>query len=141
MEDIASALQARLHHVLAADTGAAETADRAVSLWQEIVAAFAPIIGPRGSTALLRRAMSQTVPQHSWLSVALTGPLAAQDLAGLRSALVQRTAADIIAANESLLRNFFELLADLIGAALTERLLREALGHPASGIAPQETST
>jgi hypothetical protein len=140
MHHVVSALQARLHQALASGSHASEVAERAVFLWREIVAAYAPIIGLRGATALLRRALTQSVTQYPWLAPAVTGSLAGQDFDALRGVLGQRSAADIRAANEALLQNFFDLLSNLIGSALTERLLTEALDHPAGGIEPQETS-
>jgi hypothetical protein len=43
--------------------------------------------------------------------------------------------------NAALLQNFHELLVSLIGASLTERLLRPVWDIPPSGDAVQETMT
>jgi hypothetical protein len=131
----------RLNQNLAIDADTTEVARRAISIWQDIAAAFSPIVGQRGVAALIRRALSISLVQFPWLSVALTEPPTADEFAGLRSALANQTGADAARANAALLRNFFDLLANLIGAALTERLLREALEHTSSDTAPQEIST
>jgi hypothetical protein len=140
MEHIVSSLLAKLRKGQDSDVPAAEMAARAIALWHQVVTPFAQIIGPRGATALLRRALVLTATRHPWLTQAVTAAPSGQDLSSLAAAFERRPAADVSAANEALLRNFFDLLASLIGAALTQRLLREALDPPASGVEPQETS-
>jgi hypothetical protein len=130
----------RLNQNLATDADISEVVSRVISIWQDIAAAFSPIVGQRGVAALIRRALSVSLVQFPWLSRALAEPQSADEFAGLRSALANQTTADAALANAALLRNFFDLLANLIGAALTERLLREALEHPSSDTTPQETS-
>jgi hypothetical protein len=141
VQDLAARLESRLHQNLAPDADAAEVASRIDSLWQDIAAAFSPIVGQRGFTALLRRALSIGLAKFPWFSVALAEAQADDELASLRDALARQSRADATHANAALLRNFFDLLASLIGAALTERLLREALEHPSSDTARQEEST
>jgi hypothetical protein len=46
------------------------------------------------------------------------------DFASLQSTLSQQTSANAVAFSGALLQKFAELLTDLIGASLTERLLR-----------------
>jgi hypothetical protein len=138
VQDLVARIESRIH--LSADAGSAEVASRAASLWQGIAAAFSPIVGQGGFKALLRRALSISLVQNPWLSAALNEAQADDELAGLRCALAQQSPTAAAQANAALLRNFFDLLASLIGAALTERLLREALEPPSSDTARQEES-
>ena len=141
MQDLATRLESRLNQNLAPDADAAEVASRIVSSWRDVAAAFSPIVGQRGFTALLRRALSISLARFPWFAVALDEAQADDELASLRGALAGQSRTDATHANAALLRNFFDLLASLIGAALTERLLREALEHPSSDTARQEEST
>jgi hypothetical protein len=141
VQGLAARLELRLNQNLAPDADAAEVASRIVSLWQHIAAAFSPIVGQRGFTALLRRGLSISLVNAPWFSVALADAQTDDELASLRDALSRQSRTDATNANGALLRNFFDLLASLIGAELTERLLREALDHPSSDIARQEEST
>jgi hypothetical protein len=140
VQNLATRLASRLNHNLLSEADASEVASRVISLWQDIAAAFSPIVGQRGFTALLRRALSISLVRFPWLSIALT-EAPAYEFETLRSALAGQSANDATHANAALLRNFFDLLANLIGAALTERLLREALEHSPSVTDPQEKST
>jgi hypothetical protein len=141
VRDLAARLESRLHQNLPPEAGAADVAGHIFALWHDIAAAFQPIVGQRGFTALVRRALSISLTDVPWLCVALTEAQADGELAALRAALAGRPRTDAIHANAALLRNFFDLLASLIGAALTERLLRDALANPSSNNARQEEST
>jgi len=58
--------------------------------------------------------------------------------AELAHALAQQGAVAASHAQATLLRTFHDLLSSLIGASLTERLLRSAAAFPSSGNAAQE---
>jgi hypothetical protein len=65
---------------------------------------------------------------------------AAIDPSGLRSALVQQAAAEAAAGGSALFDSFHELLASLIGAALTDRLLRSVWTRTSGDSPAQDTS-
>jgi hypothetical protein len=105
-------------------------ADRAVATWRDIDAALSPIIGRRGVAALFKRSVLLAVPRQASLVSADENVDAPGDFAALRAALSAQTAADAIATNGALLKTFVDLLTNLIGVSLTERLLQSVLDIP-----------
>jgi hypothetical protein len=140
VQDLAACLESRLNQTLSPNADVEEVAGHIVSLWRDITITFASVVGKRGVAALIRRSLSLTLGEFPWLSAALTDPATEDELAGLGHTLAQHPGADASAANSALLRNFLALLASLIGAALTERLLRQALDTTRTG-ASQEKPT
>jgi len=100
-------------------------------VWAELDATLSPILGPRGVAALWQRSLHLAAAAHPWLSAGQPdgGP---PDAAALVAALGGRGRDDAVAGSNRLLATFHELLVSLIGASLTERLLRSVWG-PASG--------
>lgn len=92
--------------------------------WQRVDDCLRPIIGPAGVVALYQRSLHLRTAQHPWLSEAGGQTGGVIDLAPLRAALARREAADAAAAGGDLLQTFVDLLAGMVGDALTERLLR-----------------
>jgi hypothetical protein len=105
-------------------------ADRAVATWRDIDTALSPIIGGRGVAALFKRSLLLTEPRHTSLVAANEDVGASGDFAPLRARLSAQTAENAIAANGALLKTFVDLLTNLIGASLTERLLQSVLDTP-----------
>lgn len=140
MESVTKRIQAELVQLAAQDANAARIADAAVTVWRGVDATLSPIIGQRGVAALYKRSLYLSRADFPCLAAVAEGALLPKDFDGLRAALAQQTCADVVGANGLLLQNFTELLSNLIGASLTERLLRSALDHPTSGHAPQETT-
>jgi hypothetical protein len=60
--------------------------------------------------------------------------------ANLRDALARHSASTAGQAQAALLQTFHDLLSSLIGASLTERLLRSAAAFPPSGDAAQDST-
>jgi hypothetical protein len=118
---------------------AAQVADAAVAVWKAIHGALTPVIGPRGSAALYHRTLHVAREQYPWLAAAYEGTLQPGDFATLRAALAQQPAVDAAAAQDGILHAFLDLLAALIGEALTERLL-QGVWPPSSG-EPAATDT
>lgn len=116
------------------DSTVADIAAACGVLWHELEAALSPIIGARGVAALGRRSLHLTSVEHPWL--AMTQPAGADtlDAAMLVSLLAQRGSDDAVAAASTFLRTFRDLLSSLIGASLTERLLRTVWGPPDSAL-------
>lgn len=113
-----------------ADSSAHEIAVACGGLWQELDAALSPIIGPRGVAALGQRSLHLASVAHPWLAARQPGGPATLDSALLVSLLALRSREDAAAATDTFLRTFLELLTNLIGGSLTERLLRTVLGPP-----------
>ena len=118
---------------------AEEVADAIVAIWLEIEQALHPIIGHRGVAALYIRSLHLTAVAYPWLAIDQPAVPAAIDPSGLRSALVQQTAAEAAAAGSALFLTFHELLASLVGAPLTDRLLRSVWTRPSGGSPAQDT--
>ncbi|HEY6645151.1 hypothetical protein [Povalibacter sp.] len=130
-----------LTQLAATGADARRIADRAVSMWSDVDAALSPIIGHRGVTALLRRSLLLTVPTHTALLTAHADVDAPSDFGALRATLERQSSETAIATNDALLQKFVDLLTNLIGESLTERLLRSVPDTPSSDGAVQETSS
>ena len=63
------------------------------------------------------------------------------EFAALQLMLAQQTSAEVAATNGALLQAFCDLLTNLIGVSLTERLLRSVRALPAADAAPPDSST
>jgi hypothetical protein len=105
-----------------------------------IVAALAPIIGPRGVAALFHRSLHLTALTHGWVASVAEGDPSTVDVAALQSALAQQTSADAAACGALFLKTFNDLLMNLIGSSLTERLLRPVWATSLSGRSAQDTT-
>lgn len=110
-----------------ADVG--KIADAAVEAWVAIDGALSPIVGPRGIAALYKRSVHLAVADHPWLAPAYEGALQPGDFASLRAALSQQTAENAAAAHDALMKTFQDLLNNLIGRSLTQRLLHAVWDH------------
>lgn len=117
----------------------ATVAAAAVSIWQDVDVALAPIIGQSGVAALYKRSLYLTLVEHPYLVTAYEGSLRAGEFVGLNTALAQQTPADALAATIALLNTFHDLLTHLIGGSLFERLLRSVWDKPSSGDAAKDT--
>lgn len=97
-----------------------------MATWQRIDAALRPVIGARGVAALFKRSLHLVTPHHAWWATAQPGLQASLDMDTLRSALAAQDDAEAAAGQARLLATFTHLLASLVGASLTQRLLRSA---------------
>jgi hypothetical protein len=120
---------------------------------QEIDLALTPIVGQRGVAALFARSLQLSAKSHPWLSGAGggNGTTSSQDKDGsrasvpvefsasaLRGVIAQQSQAEAVAGSCLLLQTFCDLLAKLVGRALTERLLRTPWITFLSGTAAQD---
>ena len=124
MRGAAEHIQSNLSARAAAGGDASSIAALAVFIWRDLDSALAPIIGTRGVAALFHRTLHLIRHDHAWLTAAPVSMADPVDFTALQSTLSQQTTANIVAANGALLRKFLELLGNLIGESLTERLLR-----------------
>lgn len=122
--------QAPLAYRIEDDSTAAEIAAACGALWHELDTALSPIIGPRGVAALGQRSLHLASVQHPWLAARRPGDPATLDATLLVSLLALRSSDDAAAVGSAFLQTFRELLSSLIGASLTERLLRPVWGPP-----------
>lgn len=106
------------------DPDARSIAEATLDTWRRVADRLTPVIGARGVDALFSRSLHVTGKAFSWL-VAMAGNdgSSAALLAGLKVRLAGQEPAAAAEASHALLVNFTELLATLIGASLTERLL------------------
>jgi hypothetical protein len=121
------------------DADAGQVADAMVATWHAVEAALAPILGSRGVAALYQRSIFVASAAHAWLAPLQDGVDGRIDAAALKAAFVQQTSADARAGSNALMQAFHELLASLVGASLTERLLQSVWSGPSTS-APQDTS-
>jgi hypothetical protein len=133
---IAAALAQRIGPL----TDAASVTEAIAAIWQEIEAALSPIIGRRGLAALYKRSLNLASGTHPWLALGNDGVPNAIDLAPLKASLAQRSSSDAAAAASTLFHTFEALLTSLVGASLTERLLRSVLDSSSSGSPAQDTT-
>ncbi|SDP88091.1 hypothetical protein SAMN05216303_108234 [Rhodoferax sp. OV413] len=92
------------------------------STWQTMAAQLEPVIGVRGVSVLLNRALYLTVKSYPWLTPT-NAQEAADAMENIKLRFVGRTALEAAEGGCALLVTFTELLASLIGESLTERLL------------------
>lgn len=123
------------------DEESARLADAAVAHWTAVHAALAPIIGGQGVTALYNRSLYLSLKAYPWLEHERSADALGMDLGALRALLVDRKAAEVIEASAALFRLFVDLLGNLVGASLAERLLGALWTIPSAGPAAQDTST
>jgi hypothetical protein len=100
-----------------------------------------PIIGQGGVLALLQRSAHVAAVHHPWLRADLGADgLAGVDAADIAAVLARQDAAQALACGSRLLDTFHDLLTSLIGASLTERLLRPVWGPPPISAPAQDMS-
>ena len=125
--------------------GSASVAASIVATWSEIDVALTPIIGHQGVAALYKRSVHLALPSHPWLAALTSNSSngisidATVDLDTLRTEFSRHDAAAARAAGDAMLRTFFELLTNLIGASLTERLLHSVWVNFLSDPSQQDT--
>lgn len=118
---------------------AAQIAEAVFAKCQAIETALAPIIGLRGVAALHRRSLHLAGPMHPWLAGRPPGEPASDDLAILKTLLSRQTSADAALGGAAFLQAYYDLLSSLVGASLTERLLRSVWIDFMGALPAQET--
>jgi hypothetical protein len=109
-------------------------------VWEAIDAAMGPIVGQRGIAALYQRSLHLAGADHPWMAAAYEGALEPGDFSALRAALSLQTGSNAAAAHDAMLQIFQDLLDNLIGRTLTQRLLQAIWDLPSSGHAVQDNS-
>jgi hypothetical protein len=104
-------------------TDARAVAQAFVNTWQQIAGALEKVVGRRGVSVLLERALYLTTKHQSWLRLPSEPGKEPDPLPSLIAAIEAQSASESIEASRLLLENFTELLDTLIGESLTDRLL------------------
>lgn len=102
---------------------ASAIAEATLNTWRQVADRLAPVIGARGVDALFSRSLHVTSKTFPWLAMSGNDGSSAALLTSLKLRLASQETAAAAEASDALLVNFTELLATLIGASLTERLL------------------
>ena len=110
----------------AAGADSRHIADASVAVWAAIDTALSPVIGHRGCAALYRRSLHLVRADHAWMTGAYEGATTPGDFESLHGALAQQGSVEGATAHDALVQTFQDLLAELIGRSLTERLLQAA---------------
>ena len=99
----------------------------AYTRWAEIDTLLSPIIGRHDMAGLYKRSVSHTFSARPILGVVDASLWAVGDYAPLQELLAHLPAATAIAFDEALLKTFNDLLSQLIGAPLIDRLIGPAV--------------
>jgi hypothetical protein len=137
MQSEAGRIQATVADLTAVTADCLCIADVAASTWREIHAVLSPVIGSGGVAALYQRALHLTRTVHPALAAVREDVNRPGEYAALQLMLSQQTSEQIAAINAALLQTFCDLLENLIGISLTERLLQSVHDLPAGSPAPQ----
>jgi hypothetical protein len=139
MQSEARRIQATIADLAAISADAERIAEVAASIWREIYAVLSPVIGPGGVGALYQRAVYVTRAAYPGLADAHEDAPHPGEFAALQRVLSQQGGAQVAATNGALLQAFCDLLSNLIGVSLTERLLRSVRNLPAGDAAVLES--
>lgn len=111
------------------DTGATspDSTDELLRPWRRLAANLSPLIGESGFCALHLRATRLVAGRFEWLAAAQSCKSIERALEALGATYGSQEPPAARAGNAALLDTFTRLLSDLIGQALTMRLLHSAL--------------
>jgi hypothetical protein len=107
---------------------ASALAQATVDRWRDLTSQLAPVIGAGGVKALFGRAVQKASANYPWLAIPLEDGTEAALLLTLKARFAGEEVATVEKAIATVLLNFVELLATLIGESLTVRLLGPAWG-------------
>jgi len=133
-----SRLTAPLAHRVAEDADSRQIAAAINALWTDIEAALQPIVGRRGVAALFKRTLHVTAVRHPWLATLAPGSDDSVDPAHLAALFAAQAPPQAAEAGSAVFENFRDLLATLIGAPLSERLLQAAWSNSSSAAPAQD---
>jgi hypothetical protein len=137
------ARQQKILHLLTQDAGgrgadARAIAEAALRLWIRAACELALLIGQGGVRAIYARSLHLARLSYRWLPEAADPALSDPPFTELRVALERQTAPDALEAGTAFLVTFTDLLATLIGEALTTGLMNSAWPNRAPGLAAKE---
>ena len=114
-------------------THSEQTANIVTATWLNIYIALSPIIGQQGVAAIYKKSLSLVRRDYPWLMYAQECKRTAGDFTALRTTFALQPAATALAAHQSLLGVFYNLLRHLIGNELAEKLLQHVRDHNLNG--------
>ena len=117
-----------------------QVANAIVDTWLAVDAVLVPIIGPMGVGALFRRSAHLSMREYPWLAAVQDGTAGPMDCAVLKSLLLLQSPTQSLAGGKAMLQIFYGLLMGLVGASLTEQLLRSVWHQPPSAPPVQDLS-
>jgi len=135
IESLRGAIRRTLAFHLGATPGERAASGATLTVWRQMAAQLAPVIGHRGVEALFERALHLAGRSFPWLEGQAADGTAAEVVLGSR--LETRDAAAALEAGGAVLVIFTELLATLIGSSLCSRLLA-SVWRPVATEAGQE---
>lgn len=119
------------------DSGTAARVETALGVWREVTECLAPMIGVRGVDALVGRSIDLTTRRFHWLDRPGEPGDGPGRLAGFQARLEAQDPDVADEASVALLVTFTDLLAAMIGASLTDRLLDPIWAAPPPGSAKE----
>ncbi len=131
---------AALYSVATSGAGGDLVAGAALAHWCRVEAELSPILGAAGVAALYRRSLHQLLGALPALAAVHDASRTVADLEPLRHVLAQQSQADAATTHRALMQVFRDLLAGLIGAPLSERLLQPARDFSPIGATEQDTT-
>lgn len=123
----------------AKDANASQIADAASATWRDINIALSPVIGQHGVVALIKRSIHLQHIRYPALQTLYGSSILPDEFSALHALLFKETATNAVLINNALLNTFYELLANLIGASLTNQLLHSVFATPSNGDPVQDT--
>lgn len=112
--------------------------DTAIERWEQMATHIISIIGEGGFESLYARSVYLTQSTSPWLLAANSPTPAKHRFSALKASLEGQSTAIAHEANQLLLTTFIGILASLIGAQLTTRILRSAWGDNAPSLIDKE---
>jgi hypothetical protein len=109
-----------------------EGADAVSVLWEKLATEVSSIVGAGGFDSLYARSVFLAQSRFPWLAADSSSAQAGHRFASLKTSLATQTPAHASEANRLLLVTFTDIVASLIGEALTTGILRSAWGNVAA---------
>lgn len=137
------ARQQKILHLLTQDAGgrgadARAVAESALRLWSQAARELALLIGQGGVRAIYARSLHLARADYPWLPEAPDPTQSAPPFTELQATLERQAPPDALEAGTAFLVTFTDLLATLIGEALTTGLMNSAWPDRAPGLAAKE---
>ena len=140
MQGEAQRIGAMLRQMATTECSVATIADSAVSLWHDVATALSPIIGQQGVAALYNRSLHLVAATHPWLKTAQEDSTRIPTFELLHRTLLLQAPRHAATAAADLFTTFNQILASLIGASLTERLLKPVWASSSNGQTVQDSN-
>lgn len=109
---------------MVADATALEIADAFSTILIAIDAALTPTLGRPAVILLFERSFLANARAYPWMASLGEGNRLRMDVAAVRMLLSRQPSPEAAAAGSAFLQTFYDLLVDLLGMSLSERLLR-----------------